>query len=762
MNRKLLTYFLIAGAGLLIVAGALIVILSPSGLTQPSVTPEPTHPPPPTLDVTPPPSLEELAEQYPGLASILTDPELGSVYKEFLVVYEEEGEEAALEMARERGMLTPEGDIRVTLVLDTEDHTALVEQLEGVGVTVVSAHRDRVNVAVPMTLIQTQLEAEEPGSIFEQLTELQHVIAVRLPEMRTPNASNIEGEGVEVIDANAWHEAGFTGTGLRIGVLDLGFAGYQNLLGVELPDDVPLEIFGEWYDAEEVHGTACAEIIHEVAPDAELFLAWYDGSDAALGEAVDWLRTQDVDIISHSAGSLVGPRDGSEWDAQLVDDLANQGVVWVNASGNEAESHYRGVFSDEDGDGYHEFAPGEELLALYTGPSFKIAMSWEDDWDQATQDYELFLYDGNGNELASSTDTQSGEPGQDPVEWFRYESNWETVYAAVTAYEVDQYVMLDIFANGAEVGYPVPAYSVCPPGDAIGSLTVGAVNWWSNSLAYYSSQGPTTDGRLKPDISAPTGVSNATYSEEDFHGTSASTPHVAGAAALVWQAHPHFTRQEVVDYLLTHAVDLGPSGPDTAYGYGRLQLPAPLAAPTDTPPPTLTPTSAPGPTITATPRGATPTPSDTPTPPPTLTAVAYITPTPVPPSTPPTGMLGLTELGLLVGGLGCAGVGLLLVGGVGMLILTRGPQRPPSSGPSPEPYQPPPPMPSHPSEPYRPPSPPPSPEKRCDVCGATVRTQARFCPVCGSRLGARYCKHCGAQLRPGAKFCPKCGQSANG
>ncbi len=774
INRRTLIALFALGAILLLAAGIVYFAVSQGGPT-------------PLPEITPPPSLADLADQYPELAPILTNPALGSIYKEFLVAYQEGGQEAAMELARQRGLLTPEGDVRVTLVLDTEDNAPLVAQLEAAGVTVVSAYRDRVNVAVPVELIEARLQAGEPGAIFAQFTELEHVIAVRLPERGVPHGSDIDGEGVGVIGADVWHQAGLTGAGLRIGVLDLGFDGYQDLLGVELPDDVTIATFG-WYDDEEIHGTACAEIIHEVAPGAELFFAWYDGSDAAMGEAVDWLMAQGVDIISHSAGGLVGPRDGSEWDAQLVDDLAAQGILWVNSAGNEALSHYRGIFTDGDGDGFHEFVPGEEMLALYDYGGVEIALSWEDDWERAAQDYELFLYDGGGNELAASQDEQSGEMGHEPVEGIVYETNGETVYAVVTAYEIDRAVTLDIFVNGADVAYPSPDHSICPPGDAVGSLTVGAANWWDDTLADYSSQGPTSDSRLKPEISAPTGVSGFTYGDRGFDGTSASCPHVAGAAALVWQAYPEFSRQQVVDFLLTHAVDLGASGPDTGYGHGRLQLPSPpsVALPSPTPMATPTPPPAPGPT-------ATPAPSltSTPAPVPTPTPVVYVTPAPAPPSGAGASLLGLTGLGLIVGGLGCAGMGLLLAGGVGLLLLGRrarqvrpvpqpaptpapptpappvygGAPSPPSPVPPSRPTPPPPSPPPEPRVPPSPPTPPPSQPVYCQSCGATVRPGARFCPACGHPLAPgrqpRYCRHCGARLKEGARFCPHCGKTVS-
>jgi subtilisin family serine protease len=736
-KAKYMIALLVVGAVLLLAAGAVYLFGLRSG-------------PGPVPEITPPASLDELAEQYPELAPILTDPELGSVYKEFLLAFQEGGAQAAQEMARKRGMLTPEGDIRVTLVLDTEAHAPLAAQLEAAGVTVVSAYRDRVNVAVPMDLIEAQLQAGDFGAIFTQLTELEHVIAVELPETRVPDQGAIEGEGVALVDADVWHQAGLTGAGLRIGVLDLGFEGHQSLLGIELPDEVPVATFG-WYDEEEVHGTACAEIVHEVAPGAELIFAWYDGSDAAFGEAIDWLLGQGVDIISHSAGGLIGPRDGSEWDAQVVDDVAAQGVLWVNSAGNEGLAHYRGTFTDDDGDYFHEFTPGDEMLALYNNGFVKVVLSWDDDWEQASQDYELYLYDADGNQLAASQDEQSGQIGHEPVEGIMYDTGGETVYAVVEAYDVDGSATLDIFVYGADVEHPSPDHSICPPGDAVGSLTVGAVNWWDDMLAEYSSQGPTSDGRLKPEISAPAGVSGSTYGDRGFDGTSASCPHTAGAAALVWQAHPEFSRQEVFDFLLNHALDLGPSGPDTGYGYGRLQLPEAPSAPPPTPEP-ATPTPTTG-TTPVSPPSATPT--STPAPLSTPTPFDYVTPTPAPPP-PPVGagigagetLLALTGVGLLVGGLGCAGAGLLLVGAVGLVTMGRRARR---ARPMPPPI--PPPM---------PPTPPWPQPMRCRSCGASVRADARFCPACGSALTAqrqpRYCRHCGAPLREGTRFCSRCGR----
>ncbi|MGC9467552.1 MAG: S8 family serine peptidase [Anaerolineae bacterium] len=728
----------------------------------------------PGIELTPPIAIDDLAEAYPQLASVLSDPELATVYKEFVVAYQEGGVEAASELAKSRGLLTPDGQhLRVTLVLDTDAPQPLVDQLEGVGVEVVSAFRDRVNIAVPVALIEQAMQSEDVDSVFQQLTELQHVIAVRLPGQRQSDQQTEQGEGVRAVGAEVWHQAGFTGAGLRVGILDLGFAGYRRLLGRELPDNVEVETFG-WIDDKEVHGTACAEIVHELAPDATLYLAWYDGSDAAMGEAVAWLRGHEVDIISHSAGSVLSPRDGTGWDAELVDETAATGVLWVNSAGNEADVHHRATFIDQDGDGYHDFELDTSLLPIYNEGDLRVFLVWHEDWERPTEDLELFVFDADGNVLASSEDLQDGGLGQQPAEWVVMQSSASVVYAAVYAYDVDRAMGFDLFAigPGVEIKDPVPAYSVNSPGDAVGALTVGAVDWEDDRLARYSSQGPTTDERLKPEISGPTRISGITYGAHGFDGTSASAPHVAGVAALVWQAYPSYTRQELTDLLLTSAKDLGPAGPDTGYGFGRLQLP---------PPPNAA-------AVIASPEAPADEATETPTTDVTPTPVAFALPAPEN-DTDDRRQRPLVLVGLLVGGLSIGGTGLLAIGGYLLLseLRTR-------STPSSEPPRPAPPLAVAPARPMRPSERPaegpslPSTERwetdqgdlrtpdahsakrptsksesetHCPSCGAPLRSGARFCPGCGTRLAIAsnpaFCRHCGAALREDSRFCPKCG-----
>ncbi len=124
------------------------------------------------------------------------------------------------------------------------------------------------------------------------------------------------------------------------------------------------------------------------------------------------------------------------------------------------------------------------------------------------------------------------------------------------------------------------------PADGAGVIAIGAVDPVNASLAYFSSRGPTADGRIKPDVVAPgqrivtvsggsSGSSAEPFSLQQYRrlsGTSFSTPIVSGACALLLQLHPEWTPGQVADALRSTAVDLGPAGADTLFGWGLIDL----------------------------------------------------------------------------------------------------------------------------------------------------------------------------------------------
>lgn len=588
--------------------------------TLPACSPRsPTPVPTPTLpiikditdNITVTEKLQEIKERNPALSSILN---------EFIMVYQQEGKEAAIKLARERNILDAQDNLPLTVVLDTKDAAVLQElsaKAEARGCIVLGYLGNELEILVPLAVIEQYESPDAQQTVLDELAALEHVRNIKLTTFMAP-LSTIEGEGVEVTGAAAWHEQDYRGQGVKVGVLDYGFDGYKNLLDDELPAAVTVESFSRFGAADEAgtpHGTAVGEIIHELAPDATLYFACIDGYASSFANGARWLADQGVQIINHSGGFPDGPFDGSNPEDELVDEIAARGILWINAAGNDGDAHWRGMFSDTDNDGFHNFPPDDDnFLPVYGMRG--VQLHW---WANPGEDYDVYVFDEFGFEIASSLDDQKA--GVPPVEITeRFSSILGMVYyVAIKAEQEARPVILDLFVSNGEIyaDVTIREYSVANPATARSALAVGATWWRNDKLLPYSSGGPTSDGRIKPDIAAPSEVRNRSYSPETFGGTSAAAPHIAGVAALVLGRYPEMTTEELRNYLLNHTQDLGAAGADNEYGYGRVALPNPAAqvAPTATAlPPTAPPTSIP-PTaiaqISATPAPATAAPIQT-------------------------------------------------------------------------------------------------------------------------------------------------------
>jgi minor extracellular serine protease Vpr len=108
-----------------------------------------------------------------------------------------------------------------------------------------------------------------------------------------------------------------------------------------------------------------------------------------------------------------------------------------------------------------------------------------------------------------------------------------------------------------------------------------------DKISAFSSLGPLLNGKLKPDISAPGEMIVAGFSSDawshprylyrdeahaPYRGTSMSSPHVAGAIALMLQQNPKMDIQAITDRLIFTATDQGESGWDRVWGYGKLNV----------------------------------------------------------------------------------------------------------------------------------------------------------------------------------------------
>lgn len=358
----------------------------------------------------------------------------------------------------------------------------------------------------------------------------------------------VESEGLASIGVPAFHARGYGGDGARVAILDLGFSGYDSLLGRELPSKVHARSFfrspsgkGDLAGGGEVHGTGCAEIVADIVPDAEIYLVNVE-SPLDLRSAVDWLVKEKVSVISHSVGWYFGGLDGSGPIDEIADGAVRRGVLWVNAAGNEAERHTWARAVDGDADGFLEFdGTGDERLdfTLANGEDLSLALLW-DSWPTSTNlDLALEVVDGSDHVLATSDLDYAGYPYA-----FRYVEIVADEATAVAARVrlkrgaiTDRTIHVFRIGSGTRMqDHNRPDRSLLAPADSPNVLTVGAVDYSTEQLDSYSSRGAYDVEPAKPEICGPVGVSTVTYQRFGFRGTSAAAPHVAGAAALLTSA----------------------------------------------------------------------------------------------------------------------------------------------------------------------------------------------------------------------------------
>lgn len=130
---------------------------------------------------------------------------------------------------------------------------------------------------------------------------------------------------------------------------------------------------------------------------------------------------------------------------------------------------------------------------------------------------------------------------------------------------------------------PVADTTINAPADGDSVLAVGAVDA-NGARAYFSSQGPTADGRIKPDVvalglhAALVNVANDT-DYASANGTSFSAPLVAGVVALMLEANPYLQPMDIITIL--HETSSHAADPSDSVGYGLVDAKAAVLAALD-------------------------------------------------------------------------------------------------------------------------------------------------------------------------------------
>jgi subtilisin family serine protease len=253
----------------------------------------------------------------------------------------------------------------------------------------------------------------------------------------------------------------------------------------------------------------------------------------------------------------------AEWDF-INDDGETQ-----NEPGDDTSQHDHGTITWSILGGY---APGE-LIGVAYGASFALAKT-EDITSETPAEEDNYVaalewMDSLGVDLASGSLSYRwfDDPGND-YEWEDLDGNTATTTIAVDlAASRGMLVVISAGNYGPEPG------SLGTPADADSGLSVGGTDE-ENGLIWFSSRGPTYDGRTKPEVLARgvdvyhafPGPPYYSYSA----GTSVAAPLVAGCAALIMEARPDWSAMDIRSALMWTADRA--RRPDSDWGWGRVNV----------------------------------------------------------------------------------------------------------------------------------------------------------------------------------------------
>ena len=420
---------------------------------------------------------------------------------------------------------------------------------------------------------------------------------------------SVTSAGDSVLGAAALRASlGVDGSGVTIGIISDGLVALQDSVDTgDLPDDVEI-INGEDGNAAGNldEGRAMAEIVHDLAPGAQLM--FHTGAPTSLDmiQAIEALTAAGAHVIVDDLGFLNEPvfEDGPV--AQAVKAAVAQGVVYVTAAGNSALRSYHAMYQEynpHDGQALvneHDFGGGDRTMAITIEPGGELTvfLQWADRFDgqAGAADYDLRLVDASAtvsacsltglNGFCDSVNPQIGTtaPPLEAVALENTRSEAVTVNVVINRYD-GAALPLQLLFNGR--GFTLNEHHVA--GNSIfghpcvsEALAVGAIEASEpgfDAIESFSSQGPcslffpTAQTRFKPDVIGADGVHTSLASFAPFFGTSAAAPHVAAVAALLIElggGPDAVSPAKIRNLLRLGATDLGASGPDSVYGHGAV------------------------------------------------------------------------------------------------------------------------------------------------------------------------------------------------
>ncbi len=361
------------------------------------------------------------------------------------------------------------------------------------------------------------------------------------------------------LGAEPWHRTGTLGKGIKVAILDSGFRGYRAYLGDILPASVKARSFrhdGNLEARDSQHGIMCGEVIHALAPAAEiLFANWEQDEPATFLEAVRWARSEGARVISCSV-IMPSWSDGNgggavhrELTSILGDGKSAGDMLCFACAGNTAQRHWAGAFHQASAD-FHDWGAG-------------VTKNRVRPWGTEQVSIELYSTSGSGRFEVSVCDADTGAligkssshvEGARSIAVVRFDPDAARSYCVRLRQLAAGAGPFHLVALAADLDIATPEGSVSFPADGPEVIAVGAVDEENHRMPY-SSCGPNSS-HTKPDMVAT--VPFMTFCRaRPFSGTSAAAPQAAALAALLWSQNRSLPAADIGRQMLLSTSDLG-------------------------------------------------------------------------------------------------------------------------------------------------------------------------------------------------------------
>ncbi len=497
-----------------------------------------------------------------------------------------------------------------------------------------------IEPAVKYMLVDADMnEIDKVNSFEDRVTKVRAQLTAYLNKFH-PLAGKVTSEGDVTHRANDVRSTyGYQGQGIKIGVLSDSYnakgGAATNVTNGDLPgpgnaegDLIPVTVVQD-YPGGSDEGRAMLQVIHDLAPKAELYFATADVSEASFASNIQALRnTYHCNIIVDDVFYFDEPVFQDGIVAQAVNSVTASGALYFASAGNAGSvtKGTAGVFEGDFNDaGSAAFSGGSKSGTIHnfgtistpvngdiiTSKGLAYNMNWSDPQGASGNDYDLFLVSSSGTIKASSTNIQSGT--QNPYEQIDAPSLasgdrlivFKTAGASTRAFHVNtNRGKLTVATGGQTKGHScaanalsiaaTPAHGAFQSGAPVGPYPNPFVS--TNHVENFSSDGPrrkfynpdgtsitpgnflfsTNGGTVlaKPDLAAADGVKTTfgiLSGLNPFYGTSCAAPHAAAIAALILSGNPSLTPAQVRTILISTALDIESPGYDYNSGYGIIQ-----------------------------------------------------------------------------------------------------------------------------------------------------------------------------------------------